>query len=68
MKIEFTTGAYMRSHGRQPKGRGHWGFAFEGYEYWACGTLTEAKKACRAEVKRLAPAGYTEPVYVTVLP
>lgn len=55
MKIIFYTGEYENEHGRTPKGRGHWGFTFEGYEFWARGTYAEAKKACREEVYRLAP-------------
>ena len=68
MKIEFSDREYMRSHGKQPKGRGYWGFTFEGYEFWACGTLTEAKKACKAEIKRLAPENYDGYVSVNILP
>lgn len=55
MKIEFYTGEYEYEYGRAPKGRGYWGFSFEGYEYWANGTYGEAKKACKEEVRRLAP-------------
>ena len=68
MTIDFTDREYLRDHGRKPKGRGFWGFEFEGYQFWATGTLTEAKKACRAEVKRLAPEGYTGFVIVNILP
>lgn len=68
MKIEFTDREYRFENGRAPKGYGRWGFEFEGYEFWATGTLTEAKKACRAEVKRLAPDDYSGYVSVNILP
>ena len=68
MRIEFTTREYMRDHGRMPKGRGYWGFEYEGYEFWAYGTLSEAKKACKEDVKKNAPKGYVGIVYVNVLP
>ena len=68
MKIEFTNKEYKYEHGSAPKGYGRWGFTFEGYEFWSTGTLTDAKKACRAEVKRLAPADYKGLVLVNILP
>lgn len=45
-------------------------FSFEGYEYTArcCQTLTEAKKEVRQYIKGIAPAGYSETVYVNILP
>ena len=68
MTIEFTDAEYRFEDGHAPKGYGFWGFEFEGHEFWAKGTLTEAKKACRAEVRRLAPAGYKGYVSVNILP
>ena len=68
MTIIYSDRAYWRSHGKAPKGRGYWGFEFEGYTFWAAGTLSEAKKACKAEVNRLAPEGYTGIVTVKILP
>ena len=68
MKIEFTDREYWREHMKAPKGRGYWGFEFEGYEFWATGTLGDAKKACKAEVRKVAPEGYTGIVYVNILP
>lgn len=68
MTIEFSTREYLREHMRMPKGYGYWGFEFEGHEFWAYGTLTEAKKACRAHIKEVAPAGYDGYVVVKVLP
>lgn len=67
MTIEFSTREYEFTHGRTPKGYGHWGFTFEGHEFWATGTYAEAKKACRKEVKRLAPERYDGFVTVKVL-
>lgn len=66
MKIEFATGKYRYAYGHEPKGRGWWWFTFEGYEFQATGTYTEAKKACRAYVKYVAPEGYAGNVIVTV--
>lgn len=68
MKIEFTDREYCYEHGKGPKGYGRWGFEFEGHEFWATGTLGEAKKACKAEIRRIAPEGYTETVYANILP
>lgn len=68
MKIEFTDSEYRFENGHAPKGYGMWGFSFEGHEFWSTGTLTQAKKACRDEIKRLAPEGYTGCVEVNVLP
>lgn len=68
MTIEFMSREYMREHGRQPKGRGFWGFEFEGHEFWHNGTLAECKKACREYVKTVAPEGYTGFVTVNILP
>lgn len=68
MGIEFTTSEYRFEHGKDPKGYGFWGFEFEGHEFWHSGTLTEAKKECRKEVKRLAPEGYEGYVFVNILP
>lgn len=67
MTIEFNDTRYRYEHGHAPRGRGFWGFRFEGHEFWANGTLTQAKKECRAEVRRLAPKGYQMPVTVTIL-
>ena len=68
MKIEFSTREYQIEHLRMPKGYGYWGFEFEGHEFWATGTLAEAKKACRQNVKEVAPADYTGTVIVNILP
>ena len=68
MKIEFTDTEYRIENGRAPKGYGYWGFGFEGREFWAYGTLTEAKKKCRECVRECAPVGYDGTVYVNVLP
>ena len=68
MTIEFTDTEYRFNSGHAPRGRGYWGFRFEGHEFWATGTLTEAKKKCRAEVRRLAPKGYANLVIDTIMP
>jgi len=68
MKISFSDTEYRREHGSNPKGYGFWGFTFEGYEFWASGTLTDAKKKCKEEIKRVAPEGYTGIVTVNILP
>ena len=72
MTIEFTNREYMCEHGRQPKGYGRWGFEFEGYEFWATGTLTEAKRACKAYIKEIAPKEKEKQcpgfIYVNIMP
>jgi len=68
MKISFEDREYKIENGRAPRGYGHWGFTFEGYEFWASGTLTDAKRKCREKIKRLAPNGYTGTVFVNILP
>lgn len=68
MKIEFSDSEYRFVSGHAPKGYGYWGFQFKGYEFWSTGTLTEAKKACRAEVKRVVPSDYIGTIIVKVLP
>jgi hypothetical protein len=68
MKIEFSTWEYLKDHGKQPKGRGLWYFDFEGLQYAASGTLTEAKKKCVAHIREIAPKGYNKTVYVEVAP
>lgn len=68
MTILFTDREYKIENGRAPKGFGYWGFDFEGHEFWVQGTLTFAKKACKAEIKRIAPKDYKEIVYVNILP
>lgn len=68
MKIEFTDSEYRFENGHAPKGYGCWGFSFEGREFWATGTLTQAKKSCREEIRRVAPIGYGLPVTVNILP
>lgn len=63
MKIEFSDSEYRFESGHAPRG-----FSFEGYEFWAHGTLTQAKRQCMAEVRRLAPKDYASTVYVTIMP
>lgn len=69
MKVQFTTGAYVRSHMKEPKGRGSWAFEFEGCKdaWFTPGSLTlgEAKKAAVAEASRRAgPDGITTTVKI----
>lgn len=67
--IEFSTREYERSHGRMPRGVGMWGFRFGEHEFWSTpATLTEAKKQCRAEVKRVAGKDCYGIVMVRILP
>lgn len=68
MTIEFSDREYRWEHGKSPKGYGYWGFEFEGREFWAYGTRAQAQKACREEIKRVAPEGYTGTVVVNILP
>jgi hypothetical protein len=66
MPIEFSTREYEWTHGHKPRGRGYWWFFFEGHEFSAWGTYTEAKRACVKKIREMAPKGYTEHVVVTV--
>lgn len=68
VRVEFDNSEYVFENGCCPKGFGYWVFAFEGREFSCKGTLTEAKKACRAEIERVAPIDYVGTVKVTVLP
>ena len=68
MKIEFHDSEYRFEHGHAPKGYGYWLFSFEGLEFWAKGTLSEAKKQCREHIREIAPAGYSETVDVNIEP
>lgn len=64
--IWFNTREYEREHDRKPKGYGSWAFFFEGLEFWANGTYAEAKKACIAHIKSIAPEDYKGFVEVKV--
>ena len=69
MKIEFSNSQYIREYGKAPKGGyGYWGFECEGHEFWAYGTLTEAKKQVRKQIKEAAPEGYEGYVFAYILP
>jgi hypothetical protein len=68
MRIEFTDREYRFENGHGPRGYGYWGFEFEGEEFWARGTLADAKKQCRQHIKEVAPEGYSETVTVNILP
>jgi len=68
MKIEFSTREYERSHMRMPKGTGAWLFRCEGHELEAWGTLTEAKKKVREQIKEIAPKDYKGVVTCYILP
>lgn len=67
MTIEFNDSEYRWTYGKAPKGLGTWAFKFEGHEFFAHGTYAEAKKACKNEIKRLAPKDYDGFVSVKVL-
>lgn len=68
MKVEWMTDEYVFEHGESPKGYGYWGFTCEGYEFWASGTYTEAKKNVKAQIKKVAPADFKGTVYASVMP
>lgn len=57
MAVEFNTREYEFSHGRAPRGRGSWAFAFTrnapvSEVIWApSGTYAEAKKFAREKAK-----------------
>lgn len=68
MAIEFRTGFFEYEHGRRPKGYGFWLFSFEGHEFGASGTYTDAKKKCVEYVRRNVPADFVGRVIVEVEP
>ena len=51
-KVTFNSDRYVESHGKNPRGRGGWIFSIDGEEVNYNGTLTEAKKALRADHPR----------------
>lgn len=68
MKIEFTDTTYWWAHGKAPRGNGWWFFKFNDQEFEATGTLTEAKKKCRAHIKEVMPKDYVGTIYVSIEP
>lgn len=58
--VRIDTNEYQNSHGKTPKGRGSWIFAFDGEDdtkdsdkwFTANGTYAEALKAAKAEGKK----------------
>lgn len=57
MPITVNTFDYEFSHGRSPRGRGHWAFFFDRRAriedaYWVEGYYTEAKRLARLEAQR----------------
>jgi hypothetical protein len=68
--ISFDSAPFVRSHMKQPKGRGSWAFSIEGGEplFAPVMTLNEAKLWVTEQVRRLAPAGFKGVVVVQVLP
>ena len=45
--VRVVTEQYEFSHGKAPRGRGHWMFFFDGGVLSSYGTFTEAKKEAR---------------------
>jgi len=79
MRIDFSNNAYIRSHGRSPRGRGYWAFDFTvrmpngetRKETWfAQGDLklTEAKKQARAHALYIAEHVDSASAYIEVAP
>jgi hypothetical protein len=75
MKIEFSTHQFVRSHGKEPKGRGSYAFHIEGDVpdaiLWSPSmTLGDAKKWARTAVpERLKLVGAElKMAYVDILP
>jgi hypothetical protein len=53
MAIEFSTRKFELSHGKSPRGRGAWAFAFDGKDndrdlFWHMGLFVDAKRYARA--------------------
>ena len=69
MKVEFSNYQYIREYGRNTRGNyGYWGFECEGHEFWAYGTLAEAKKEVRKQIKAMAPKDYDGIATAYILP
>lgn len=66
MDIIFQTRDYERTYGHKPRGHGWWYFTFEGLDFSATGTYSEAKRDCARHIREIAPHGYKDPVYVNV--
>jgi hypothetical protein len=66
-KLSFSSDAYMRSHGRGPKGSGQWAFGVGKKTHFvrANVTLSQAKKLLRAKLVRL---GHSKDITAHVLP
>ena len=52
MTIRVSTREYEFSHGKQPKGRGHWAFQIGERVGFIDGTYTEAKKLAGKQAKQ----------------
>lgn len=55
--MQVETREFEFSHGKKPRGRGHWAFFFDGQRnvdkaFWAQGTFAEASKAAKEEAKK----------------
>jgi hypothetical protein len=72
MHLEFSISQFVRSHGRNPKGRGSWAFAVKdlGGEviFTPSMTFAEAKVWIRNRIRPEVPCDYAGAVVVEVLP
>ena len=70
VRVVFDTAPFVRSHMREPKGRGSRAFAFEGREplFSPSMTLADARKWAADQVRAAAPADFKGTVVVSVLP
>jgi hypothetical protein len=68
--IFFDTRPFVRSHMKEPRGRGSWAFSIDGGEaiFSPSMTLAEARRWVRGKVAEVAPAGFDGCVAVQVLP
>lgn len=55
IEIEYDYGRFWFSHGKCPRGYGHYLWKVNGTELWTHGTVTECKKQVREYVKITEP-------------
>ena len=67
--IEVNTRNYLASHGKEPKGYGHWWFEILNWQYHYQDHYGKAINAARKEMKRLCEQfGISSPPAITLLP
>lgn len=67
--FDFNTAEFCTAHGKEPRGRGSWAFAFEGREpvFSPSMTYAEAKRWIKEHICSVAPAEFYGCVLIDVL-